>query len=564
MLCQASDSIDISDIFRNIELVLGEIKLYEVQLIESLFPAQTDDVVREITIGELLSETSARCPASTALVEVDLEGKTGRRWTYAELETDSVRLALALSSRFEQGERVTVWAPNIPEWLVMEYACALSGIILVTANPAYQAKELRYILEQSGSVALFLVNEYRGNPMAEIAAEATKGLATFREIVDLEDEAALFQCGTRSANLPEIKPDDAAQIQYTSGTTGFPKGAVLAHRSLVNNARFYANRAGINPDSVWVNMMPMFHTAGCGMVALGCMQAGCKMLMIKKFDAAVVCHLIDREKVTMLNGVPTMLVAILEYLGHNSVDVDSVKMVSLGGSMVAPDLVENIKRVFGCDYETVYGQTETSPLVTQHHHNDTMEDLCNTIGQPLPQTSISIRSVGENQIVPVDTVGEICVKGYCNMIGYNGNEQATAETIDPEGWLHTGDLGTVDPRGYFRITGRVKDMIIRGGENMFPVEIENVLLEHPSVAEVAVVGLPDDKWGEIIACFVRPETGKSIERQSLHDHCRKNLSPQKTPVIWCSMEAFPMTGSGKIRKFVLRDNYLAGDYPEMN
>ncbi len=225
--------------------------------------------------------------------------------------------------------------------------------------------------------------------------------------------------------------------------------------------------------------------------------------------------------------------------------------------------MENIKRVFASEYETVYGQTETSPLVTQHHHDDTLEDVCNTIGQPLPQTGISIRSIDENKIVPVDTVGEICVKGYCNMIAYNGNEKATADTIDADGWLHTGDLGTMDSRGYFCITGRVKDMIIRGGENMFPAEIENVMLEHPAIAEVAVVGLPDRKWGEIIGCFLRPETGREVDQQELRAYCREHLSPQKTPVVWCSVEDFPLTGSGKIRKFVLRDNYLAGDYPEL-
>ncbi len=311
--------------------------MYKVQLSESLFPTQIDDVVREITIGELLRETTAQYPGSPALVEVDMEGMTGRRWNYTELLADSERLALALSSRFEQGERVTVWAPNIPEWLIMEYACALSGLVLVTANPAYQAKELWYVLEQSGSVALFLVGEYRRNPMSKIAIEATKDLKAIREIVDMEDEEALFQSGDRVAKLPEVKPGDAAQIQYTSGTTGFPKGAVLAHRSLLNNARFYASRARVHADTVWVNMMPMFHTAGCGMVALGSLQAGCQMLMIKIFDAADICRLIEAEKITMLNGVPTMLVAMLEHLDKTPVSIDSVEMVSLGGSMVAPD-----------------------------------------------------------------------------------------------------------------------------------------------------------------------------------------------------------------------------------
>ena len=357
-----------------------------------------------------------------------------------------------------------------------------------------------------------------------------------------------------------MEPGDAAQIQYTSGTTGFPKGAVLTHRGLVNNARFFAKRAHAEQGSTWINFMPMFHTSGCGMISLGCLQAACKMLLVKFFDPGAVIRLIENEKVTGLLGVPTMLVALLESLEHNPSDISSVDMVVSGGSMVAPELVRGVRQAFGCDFETVYGQTETSPVVTQHHHDDSLDDICNTIGQPLPQTSISIRSVEENKVVPFDTVGEICVRGYCNMIGYHANEAATTEAMDGEGWLHTGDLGAMDMRGYFRITGRVKEMIIRGGENLFPAEIENVLLEHAAVAEAAVVGLPDERWGEIVACFFRSEAHHEIDPQELRRHCREHLSPQKTPVVWCDVEAFPLTGSGKIKKFALREGYLSGDY----
>jgi fatty-acyl-CoA synthase len=199
-------------------------------------------------------------------------------------------------------------------------------------------------------------------------------------------------------------------------------------------------------------------------------------------------------------------------------------------------------------------------VVTQSHHDDSLDDICNTVGQPLPQTDISIRSVETNQVVPLDTVGEICVRGYCTMIGYHANEAATAETLDKDGWVHTGDLGTMDARGYVRVTGRVKEMIIRGGENQFPAEIENVLVEHPTVAEVAVVGLPDKKWGEIISCFIRPEGSMDLDVEELHRYCREHLSPQKTPSVWCVVDAFPLTGSGKIQKFALRDGFLAGTY----
>ena len=532
--------------------------MYQFDLSESYIPAQTDDVVLETTVGGQLRDMAARRGGATALVEVDLDGETARRWTYAELLADSERLAGALASRFAPGERLAVWAPNVPEWVLMEYACGLAGLVLVTANPSYQAAELRYVLEQSGASALFSVASYRGNPMAEIAVEAAGGLAAVRELVDLDDAAALYRIGSRPAALPEVAPGDAAQIQYTSGTTGFPKGAVLSHRSLTNNARFSAVRSGTRPDSVWANFMPMFHTSGCGLIALGALQTGCAMFLVKLFDPAAILRLIEREKVTAILGVPTMLVAMMECLDREPFDLSSVEVAVSGGSMVAPELVRSATERFGCAFQTVYGQTEASPLVTQHHPGESLDILCNTAGLPMPQTEVSIRSVdGENRVLPVGEVGEICVRGYCVMIGYHDNPAATAEAIDTGGWLHTGDLGTLDRQGYLRITGRVKEMIIRGGENLFPAEIENTLLEHPDVAEAAVVGLPDDRWGEIVACFVRMEPGRAMDPQDLRRHCRARLSPQKTPVIWREVSAFPLTGSGKIRKFQLVEEYAA-------
>ncbi len=534
--------------------------MYNVRLSESLFPAQTDDAVREITVGGLLREIATQRPAAEALVEVDQDGQPGRRWTYTQLLADSERLALALATRFRPGERVVVWAPNSPEWVLIEYACALAGLVLVTANPAFRAKELRYVLEQSGAVALFRVENFRGNPMAEIGTEATEGLTAIREIVDLNDSDALFRKGGNPSALPAVAPGDAAQIQYTSGTTGFPKGAVLSHRGLVNNARFYASRCNVTQSSTWINIMPMFHTGGCGVVTLGCLQAGCRMVLVSLFDPAAITSLIESEKATVILGVPTMIVALLEAFDQQPRDMSSLELVGCGGSMVAPELVRRVRKSFGCGFSTVYGQTEHCPVITQHHIDDTHEDICNSTGQPIPRTDVSIRRVEDNRVVPVGEVGEICARGPSTMICYHANEAATAETIDAEGWLHTGDLGTMDARGYVRVTGRVKDMIIRGGENLFPAEIENVLLEHPAVAEVAIVGLPDPKWGEIIACFIRTEGNRALDVQSLHDHCRQHLSPQKTPTVWCKVDNFPLTGPGKIQKFMLRDRYLAGEY----
>ena len=537
--------------------------MYDIALTRSVFPAQEDTDVRETTVGALLRATAQTTPDAPALVEVGIDGRTGRRWSYGELLTDAEGLALALSTRFAPGERICVWAPNIPEWVLLEYACGLAGLTLVTANPAYQASELAYVLEQSRSVALFRTAEHRGNPMARIAAEAAAGLPAVREVVNIENHDALFRHGDRPAALPDITADDAAQIQYTSGTTGFPKGAVLSHRALTNNARYFTRRTGGDASAVWACFMPLFHTAGCGMTTLGCLQIGGTMVVMRIFDAATVLRLIGPERISAFIAVPTMLVTMLEVLEHEEADLSPMQIIISGGSMVAPELVRRVSDRFGCAYQTVYGQTECAPLITQHQHGDTFDDICNTIGQPMPQTEVSIRSVEDNTVLPLGEQGEICVRGYCTMIEYNDNPQATAATVDADGWLHTGDLGTVDARGYFRITGRVKEMIIRGGENLFPAEIENCLLEHPAVAEVAVVGLPDEKWGEIVAAFIRAEDGARLDREDLHAHCRAHIAPHKTPTVWCAVDDFPLTGSGKIQKFALRDGYAAGDYPAL-
>lgn len=536
--------------------------MYQLALEQSYVPAQTDDVIIEMTVGDALREAAAATPDAEALVEGSADGLVMRTWTYRDLLADAERLALALSTRFEPGERIAVWAPNIPEWVLLEYASALAGLTLVTANPAFQPRELAYVLEQSGSCALFLVHEFRGNPMAEIAAEACAGLPNIRERVDLTDHDALFAAGARPAGLPDVSPGDAAQIQYTSGTTGFPKGAVLHHNGLVNNARLTAKRAGSSEGETWINFMPMFHTAGCAINTLGCLSVRGRLVIAKLFDPEAVNRLIEEQKVNVAMGVPTMMIGMLEAFDRTPRDFSALNVVISGGSMVPPELVRRVSRTFGCGFETVYGQTETSPVVTQTRLTDSIEDLCETVGQPLPQTEISIRDPKTNTVMPVAQVGEICIRGYCVMLEYNDNPNATAKTIDADGWLHTGDLGRMDARGFVSVTGRVKEMIIRGGENLFPAEIENVLLEHPAVAEVAVVGLPDEKWGEIVACFLRPVAGATPKVEELVSHCRAHLSPQKTPARWIIVADFPLTGSGKIQKFVLRDRYLEGRFKE--
>jgi fatty-acyl-CoA synthase len=261
-------------------------------------------------------------------------------------------------------------------------------------------------------------------------------------------------------------------------------------------------------------------------------------------------------------GPTTMLIALLDSHEVSPVDFSSVKIAISGGSMVAPELVRRVKNTVDCGFSTVYGQTETSPVLTQTFPDDSEEDICNTVGQPLPNKDIAILDPKTSKIMPLNTIGEICSRGYCNMLRYNDNPEATKATIDEDGWLHTGDLGSMDERGYVKITGRLKEMIIRGGENLFPAEIENTLLEHPAIAEVAVVGIPDPKWGEIVGCFVRPVDATEPKIAELIAHCRQHLSPVKTPTKWMFVEEWPLTGSGKIQKFKLLENFEQGMYQE--
>ena len=532
--------------------------MYQVNLTDSHFPGQRDDVVLETTVGGVLRTRAEATPDADALVEANLAGALGRRWTYAGLLAESERLARALLARYRPGERIAVWAPNIPEWVLLEYAAGLAGLTLVTANPAYRPRELQFVLEQSRAVGLFRVGEYRGNPMAEIAAEVARQVPRLREVVDMEDAAAMFAGAEASAVLPDVRPGDPAQIQYTSGTTGVPKGAVLHHRGITNNARLSYARMGVQAGEISLNFMPMFHTAGCGLSTLGAAQFGCRIILAKLFDPGPMLDIVEAEGVGLVLGVPTMLVALLETQAARPRDLSSVRLVMSGGSMVPPELVRRVQAVFKCDYRTVYGQTEASCLLTISTAADGVEELCETVGQPLPQIEIAIRDPRTHAVVEVGVVGEVCARGFGTMIEYNDNPSATAAAVDADGWLRTGDLGTLDARGYLRITGRVKEMIIRGGENLFPAEIENVLLEHPDVAEVAVIGAPDQRWGEIVVCFLRLVAGASLDRQVLINHCRARISPQKTPAHWIEVQDWPLTGSGKIQKFVLRERFVSG------
>jgi fatty-acyl-CoA synthase len=528
-----------------------------LELSEAYWPADTSIAIREVTVGDLLREAALEAPDRPGLVA----GTPGddRRWTFAELLAESERVAAALLTRFQPGERVAAWAPNLPEWVLLEYGAALAGLILVTVNPAYQRKELSYVLGQSGAAGIFLLPEYRGNPMLAALEDARSELPNLRDVV-LFSEWDAFCASGGPVDLPTVSPDDPAQIQYTSGTTGFPKGALLHHRGICNNSALATGLMGLGPTDVYVNPMPMFHTAGCVLGALGTLSARATHLPILAFDPGYVLEMVERERGTFVVCVPTMLIALMEHPDFGTRDLSSLRSAASGGSLVPAELVRRIEATLGVQFCIVFGTTECSPLITQTRLDDTPEDKAETIGTPLPQTEVKIIDPVSGALVAPGVVGELCCRGYLVMTEYYRMPDATGEAIDGEGWYHTGDLASMDVRGYCRIEGRLKDMIIRGGENIYPREIEDVLFSYPDVAEVAVVGIPDEKWGEQVAAFVRRVPGATLSQAALFTYVREHLAPFKTPRHWRFVDDFPLTASGKIQKFVLRERFLAGAY----
>ncbi|HUE80448.1 MAG TPA: AMP-binding protein [Sphingomicrobium sp.] len=532
--------------------------MYRVTLTQSLFPAVRDEAVEEITIGDLLHARSETFRETIALKEIGFDGEVGRTWTYAELAADAERLGRALASRLQPGARIAVYANNMPEWVLLEFGSAMAGLTLVTVNPAYQKRELKYVLEQSRSEALYYVEEFRGTAMKAIADAVCADIPGIGHRILLTDHTALFD-GEDRGHLPQVSPGDVTQIQYTSGTTGFPKGALLHHHGLIQNARDTMVRFGLSAGDTFLHMMPLFHTTGCAVCLLGVIDAGATLLLAPMFEPAMIVRLIERERPGFMFGVPTMLVALVDEAVRSGRDVSSLKRILSGGAMVAPELVNRVRAAFGPTVQIAYGQTECSPVITMARHDDAMDDLTGTIGQPLPNMDVAILDPATGEVLPIGEQGEICTRGYHVMTGYNDNPEASAKAIDADGWLHTGDLGRMDARGYVVITGRVKEMIIRGGENLFPAEIENAMLEHEDVGEVAVVGVPCPTYGEQVACFMRASGGRRPDPAELKAFIRERLSPQKTPKHWIWVDQWPLTGSGKIQKFKLAEQFAAGE-----
>lgn len=509
------------------------------------------------TVGSRLREVAAEVPDRVALVE-GLPTPERRQWTFAQLLADAERCASWLLQHFEPGDHVAVWAHNLPEWVVLEYGAALAGLTLVTVNPSLQPAEVKYILEQSRTSGVFLVPEVRGNTL-EAHIEAIRAeLPELRHVFRL-DQLSELTAGAPDVTLPTVEPDDPAQIQYTSGTTGFPKGVMLRHGAIVNNARLWVDRVEI-PDGVGMLLsMPLFHTAGCVMAVLGSLDRRAKTVLMPMFEPGLFLELIELEQPWFVGGVPTMLIAAMEHPDAMRRDLSSWKSAVSGGAQVPEALVRRVEDTLGVDFTIIYGQTECSPVLTNGLPSDSAADKGLTVGKPLPHTEIRIVDPQSLETVPIGTSGELWARGYFTMLGYFELPDATAKTITSDGWLRTGDLATMDERGYVRIVGRLKDMIIRGGENLFPAEIEEVLYRHPAVAEAAVVGLPDDHWGEVVGAFIRPRDPAAPPTiADLRSHLRACLSPQKTPTKWYAVDGYPLTGSGKIQKYAIREAWEKG------
>ncbi|MET9912353.1 AMP-binding protein [Streptomyces sp. NPDC006476] len=524
----------------------------------SYWKGESGEELRDETVGALLRHAAETAPDTPALVEGVPEVAERRRWTYAALLDEAERAARALLGRFSPGERVAVWANNIPEWVILELAAALADITLVTVNPALRASELQHVLGHSRAAGVFLRREYRGNPMAQTLDEIRPDLPNLRTSVLFEDWKDFCAEGSTDRTLPQVDASAPAQIQYTSGTTGVPKGVVLNHRAITNNARLaYVRTFGLGPGEPQLNPMPLFHTAGCVLATLASIIALGTHVLPPHFDPGLMLNLTESERCVVVGGVPTMLIAMLEHPSLPHTDLSSLRYVLSGGATVPPELVRRVEQAFGVPMSVIYAQTEASPGITITRLDNTPEDRAETVGRPLPRTEVKIVDAA-GEVVPTGVTGELCTRGYHVMTGYLNAAADTAAAIDTDGWLHTGDLGSMDDRGYCRIEGRLKDMIIRGGENIYPREIEQTLAAHPAVAEAAVIGLPDPVWGERVAAFIRRTPGSTSSEKELFDHVRTHLAPHKTPRTWVFVDAFPLTGSGKIRKNALREAYVSG------
>jgi fatty-acyl-CoA synthase len=527
----------------------------EFPLTDAYWPAQTFAPLHQSTIGSMLRDAAALAPDKIALIDGGPPVGERRSWTYRALLADAERAARALLRRFSPGERIAVWAGNSPEWVILEFAVALAGLTLVTVNPAYHGEELAHVLGHSEADGLFMADEYRDADLRAILVKVRGRLPRLREVISLGHRGDVTTGAADGAPLPPVAPSDVAQLLYTSGTTGRPKGALLTHRALTNNARLAFQAVGVGPDDLLVNPMPLFHVGGV-MFTLGAVSTTAAHVLMPRFSPALQLELIETYRATLLLGVPTMMIAMMGHPDLAKRDVSSLRRAISGGAVSPPELVRRIESELRLCYSISLAQTEASCSITMATTADSADDRAETVGRPLPDTEVRIADLRTGETAACGAVGEICTRGYLVMRGYLNAPEATAAAIDPDGWLRTGDLGSMDERGYLRIAGRIKDMIIRGGENIYPREIEEMLIGHPAVADASVLGFPDQHYGETVAAAIRPAAPDAAVddlADELAEFCRDRLAAYKVPIRWLITDAFPLTASGKVRKDALRE-----------
>jgi fatty-acyl-CoA synthase len=516
------------------------------------------------TIGDNLARTAAAHPDADALVSCHQD----LRWSYAELDERVDRAAGALiAAGLEPGDRLGLWSPNRAEWTLVQYATARVGIIQVSVNPAYRTSELEYALRQSGCRMLVAAPAFKTSDYVAMTEEVRPALPELERAIffDTPEWDELLEAGSAvstdrvRALAAEVAFDDPVNIQYTSGTTGFPKGATLSHHNVLNNGYFVAEYCGCTPEDRVCLPVPLYHCFGQVMGNLGCTSHGsCMVIPEASFEPEATLRAVQDERCTSLYGVPTMFIAELGLPNFDDYELSSLRTGIMAGSPCPVEVMKQvIARMHMEDVTIAYGMTETSPVSTQTGADDPLERRVGTVGRVHPHVEVKVVESGTGRALPRGEPGELCTRGYSVMLGYWNDAERTSEAIDAGRWMHTGDLATMDDEGYLNIVGRIKDMIIRGGENLYPREVEEFLYGHPAIADVQVIGVPDDRYGEELMAWIIVREGETIDEDGVRAFCEGKIARHKVPRYVKLVDGFPMTVTGKVQKFKMRETAIA-------